>query len=1049
MRQSILKFTVSLCCLLISLSTFAQNSIRITGTVKDSEGLSVISAVVRQTDKTSNATVTDKDGKFKMILPKDKSIEISCLGYITKIIKVDGKVKDLDITLELDTQQIEELVVIGYGTQKKSDLTGAVGVTDMSDIQKAPVASVDQALSGRIAGVYVTSSDDQPGSDMNIVIRGGNSLTQSNSPLYVVDGFPMLDFSPASLNPHDIKSMTILKDASATAIYGSRGANGVIIIETETGREGRTTVSYDGYVGVASAANRMEMMSPYEFLVYQSEVNPSYVNSYYLKDGLTLDDYKNEKGIDWQDLLFRDALIHSHSLSVNGGNKKTSFNAALSYTDHQGVVINSGYNRYKGRIYVNHKFNDYVRFNVATDYSRDEAHGDIATQSSNTTQQYAGYLMYRTWGSRPVVGIGEEDLSDLLYDPDALSTDTRFNPILDTENSQRKKTGEYIRVNANLTVNILPELELMVKGGIYSRVWRETSFYNSQTSKGSSLLASNTKGVNGLVNFREARSFLNENTLKYHKKFNKKHDFTALAGWTIQADNIEQWEMAGENVLMESLGISGIDNGTPGAIKAVVTDNRMMSFLARLNYNYSNRYLVTASFRADGSSKFSKDNRWGFFPSAAFAWNVSNEKFMKPAAHIINVLKLRLSYGETGNDRIADYGRFAGLTSSYSQYYSFNNTTPKPGVIANSIGNHDLRWETTAQADLGVDIELFKGRIKATVDLYSKQTRDLLLNAHIPYTSGYSKIYKNVGSMSNSGLEISFSTINFQRKKFSWTTDFNISFNRNRIKSLNEGETRYLSPISQDWTMSSVNLYMAEVGSSSAQFIGLIWDGVYGYEDFDERDGKYTLKKNVPANGLSREVIQPGDIKYRDIDGDGTITDKDIVVIGRALPIHFGGLNNEFVLGNFALNIFFQWSYGNDVMNANRMYLEGNLTNRPLLNQFKSYTNRWTPQNTSSTLFRAGGAGPTGFYSNRTLEDASYLRLKTVQFSYNFPSKWCNAIKAQRIQLYLSGQNLFTWTKYSGMDPEVSVRNSALTPGFDYSAYPRSRTFVFGLKATF
>ena len=249
--------------------------------------------------------------------------------------------------------------------------------------------------------------------------------------------------------------------------------------------------------------------------------------------------------------------------------------------------------------------------------------------------------------------------------------------------------------------------------------------------------------------------------------------------------------------------------------------------------------------------------------------------------------------------------------------------------------------------------------------------------------------------------------------------------------------------------MSSVNLYMAEVGSSSAQFIGLIWDGVYGYEDFDERDGKYTLKKNVPANGLSREVIQPGDIKYRDIDGDGTITDKDIVVIGRALPIHFGGLNNEFVLGNFALNIFFQWSYGNDVMNANRMYLEGNLTNRPLLNQFKSYTNRWTPQNTSSTLFRAGGAGPTGFYSNRTLEDASYLRLKTVQFSYNFPSKWCNAIKAQRIQLYLSGQNLFTWTKYSGMDPEVSVRNSALTPGFDYSAYPRSRTFVFGLKATF
>lgn len=303
--------------------------------------------------------------------------------------------------------------------------------------------------------------------------------------------------------------------------------------------------------------------------------------------------------------------------------------------------------------------------------------------------------------------------------------------------------------------------------------------------------------------------------------------------------------------------------------------------------------------------------------------------------------------------------------------------------------------------------------------------------------------------MSNSGVELSFSTINVQKRRFSWKSDFNISFNRNRINSLNEGETRLLTPISQDWTMSNVNLYMAETGNSAAQFIGLVWDGVYGYDDFDYDGTTYRLKKEIPANGMSRDVIQPGDVKYRDIDGDGTITDKDIVVIGRALPIHFGGFNNEFNLGNFSLSVFLQWSYGNDVMNANRMYLEGNLTNRPLLNQFKSYANRWTPENTESNLFRAGGAGPTGFYSSRTIEDGSFLRLKTVQLSYNFPSRWCQAIRAQRINIYLSGQNLFTWTKYSGMDPEVSVRNSALTPGFDYSAYPRSRTFVFGLKAIF
>lgn len=1027
----------------------AQNSVKVSGTVRDTDGISVISAVVKQAGNKKNATVTDIDGNFKIIVPQGQAIEISCLGFISKTVTVTDKSRNLDIVLEPDTQKLDELVVIGYGTQKKSDLTGAVGLTNVAELQKAPVTSADQAMAGRIAGVQVTSGDDQPGSEMSIVIRGGNSLTQSNSPLYVVDGFPMVDFSMSSLNPQDIKTISILKDASASAIYGSRGANGVIIIETKTGNEGRTTVSYDGYVGVAMAANRMEMMSPYEFVKYQLEVNPTYVNSAYFKDGKTLEDYRDIKGIDWQDLLFRNAMIHNHSLSVSGGSKRTTFNASLSYTDHQGVIINSGYNRYRGRIYLNHKVNDRIRFNVAADYSRDKAYGDIATQSSNTTQQYAGYLMYRTWGSRPVTGVGEDSLDELLYDPDALSVDSRFNPIVDTQNSDRKKNGSYVHFNANATFLILPELELTIKGGLYNRTWRETSYYNSNTSKGSSLLASNTKGVNGTVNFREARSYLNENTLKYRKKFKKLHDFTALAGWTIQSDNSDTWEFGGEKLLIEQLGISGIDNGTPSAVKAVLSGNRMMSFLTRLNYNYDDRYLLTASFRADGSSKFSKENRWGYFPSAAFAWNISNEKFMKNASRVINVLKLRLSYGETGNDRIGDYSRFASMNSSYSNYYSFGNTAPKPGITASSMGNQDLKWETTSQFDLGLDMEFFKGRIKATIDLYDKYTRDLLLYANVPYTSGYSRIYKNIGKMGNSGLEFSLSTINVKSRIFSWRSDFNISFNRNRIKSLNEGETRLLTPISQDWTMSSVNLYLAEVGSSAARFIGLVWDGVYGYDDFYFDGTSYTLRKDVPANGMSRDVIQPGDVKYRDIDGDGTITDKDVVVIGNALPLHYGGFNNEFTIGNFSLNLFFQWSYGNDVMNANRMYLEGNQTNRPLLNQFKSYADRWTPENTSSRIFRAGGAGPTGYYSSRTLEDGSFLRLKTVQIAYDFPSRWCQAIHAQRISLYLSGQNLFTWTKYSGMDPEVSVRNSALTPGFDYSAYPRSRTFVFGLKATF
>lgn len=1019
---------------------------QISGTIRSTtDGTPVVGAVVREKNSDSNAAVSDKNGNFRLSVPDGALLEVTCLSYTTKEVAI-GQRTDYTIELDTDVQQVDEVVVIGYGSQKKSDLTGSVATAKMNDLQKAPVASFDQALAGRIAGVQVTSADDQPGGGMEIVIRGGNSLTQSNSPLYVVDGFPMTDFNPSSLNPQDIKSISILKDASATAIYGSRGANGVVMIETQGGKAGRTTVTYDGYVGMASTSNRMELMDPYDFVAYQLEANPSYTKSVYLKDGKTLEDYRGMKGIDWQELLFRNAVIHSHNLSVSGGNDKTTFSVSGSYTDHDGVVDYSGYKRYKARVYLNHKFNKRVRFNVAADYSRDEATGDIASQSTNTTQQYASYLMYRTWGARPVMGVGQDDITGSLFDPDA--QDTRFNPVLDVKNSERIKKGEYFRGNLNLSIMLHKNLELMIKGGFYNRTWRETGFYNSETSKGSSLMASNTKGVNGTVDFREARSWLNENTLTYRKKFNRVHDLTVLAGWTLQGNNEERWGFAGEQVPIEQLGISGIDNGIPGANTSYVSANRLMSYLGRVMYNYDNRYLLTASFRADGSSKFAKNNRWGYFPSAAFAWRLSEENFLKNVKVISNA-KLRLSYGLTGNDQIGDFSRFPQMSMAYGNYYPFNNKTPQPGISNTSMGNQRLKWETTEQVNAGLDLELFRGRIALTVDWYNKKTRDLLLNAGVPYTTGYSKIYKNVGCIRNRGWEFSLSTVNVEARNFRWTSDFNISFNQNRILSLNDDETRLLTPVTQGWEMSTVNLYMAEVGAPAAQFIGLIWDGVYNYDDFDLVGSKYVLRPDRSANGSSREVIQPGDIKYRDIDGDGTITDRDVVVIGRAQPIHIGGFNNNFTWGRFSLNVFLQWSYGNDVMNANRIYMEGNQTNRPALNQFKSYTERWTPENPDSDMFRVGGQGPVGYYSTRTLEDGSFLRLKTVQLSYNLPAKACRAIGVQNVTLYVSGQNLATWTNYSGMDPEVSVRNSALTPGFDYSAYPRSRTYVFGAKITF
>ena len=413
----------------------------------------------------------------------------------------------------------------------------------------------------------------------------------------------------------------------------------------------------------------------------------------------------------------------------------------------------------------------------------------------------------------------------------------------------------------------------------------------------------------------------------------------------------------------------------------------------------------------------------------------------------IDDAKLRISYGVTGNNRVGDYSIYPSLT--LSDYYSFNNGQPADAIITNSLGNNDLSWESTDQIDLGLDLRLFKNRFNLTVDWYQKITRDLLLNANIPYSSGYKTVYKNIGKIRNRGLEITLNTVNVKTKNFEWDSDFNISFNRSRVLALAEGEENYLSKINFTGDYSTKYLYLAKVGEPVAQFYGIQWDGVYGYEDFDRNSmGDYVLKKSVPTNGSARDAIQPGDIKYVDQNGDGVVNDQDNVVIGRCEPIHMGGFNNNFTYKNLSLNVFFQWSYGYDVMNANRIVFEGNYSNASI-NQFKSYVDRWTPENTDSKNFRVGGRGPSGIYSSRTIEDGSYLRLKTLQLSYTLPKKFTRKLKLQTVQVYVSGQNLWTWTNYSGLDPEVSVRHTVLTPGFDYSAYARNRIYTAGVKIVF
>ena len=1012
----------------------------VTGEVRDEAGNPVVGAAVLVQGTNKGQTV-GADGKFAIEAAAGETLVVSMLGYATQELRV-GNRTHLNVTLAEDSKMIESVVVeIGYGNQRLVDVTGTLGRVKMEDLVKAPVASFDQALQGRLAGVSVSSSDGTPGAEMDIVIRGANSLTQSNSPLYVVDGFPIEDFSSAAINTADIASLTVLKDASATAIYGSRGANGVIIIETNKGQEGKPKVTYNGTVGFQEVTKRMELMTPYEFVVYQIERSPSNLDRYLTKPERTLDFYRTHEGIDWQDRLFRTALMHTHNVSVSGGTKQTRYVVSGSAVDQDGVIDNSGYKKYQGRVSLDTQLGKRVKLSVNANYTHDKTHGQTTSKSLASANAYASYLMYRTWAYRPVI-LNTSD-SESLFDDD---NDTSvMNPIISNANEQTTKKTSTFLSNAKVEWEIIDGLKLTVRAGYGKKTIRQEEFNNSLTYQGFPR-AGNNKGVNATFSERTLDDWMNENTLVYKREFAGKHKLDATVGYTMQGTVTSNYGFGTSYIPNEFLGLSGMDDGIPYSTTALLSENALMSWLGRVNYSYRSRYIFTASFRADGSSKFTPGNRWGIFPSGAFAWRLGQEKFMRKLKFVDDA-KLRVSYGVTGNNRIGDFATYPSLTQS--DYYSFGNGTPSEAVVPNNLGNRELTWESTEQVDLGLDLSLFRNRVNLTVDLYRKTTRDLLLNANLPFTSGYSSVYKNVGKVRNDGLELTLSTVNVDTKDFKWTSDFNISFNRNRVMALAEGQESLLSTVAFTSDFNSTPLYIARVGGPIAAFYGIAWDGVYGYDDFEtDATGAYVLKKNVPTNGDARETIQPGDIKYVDQNGDGIVNDQDMVIIGRTTPIHTGGFNNNFTYKGLSLNVFFQWSYGNDIMNANRIIFEGNYNGKNI-NQFRSYVDHWTPENQTSRNFRPGGQGPRGIYSSRTIEDGSFLRLKTVQLSYTLPQRWVDRLRLEQVQVYVSGQNLWTLTGYSGLDPEVSTRNSALTPGYDYSAYARNRTYTVGLKIVF
>ena len=1044
--------------------TVAMAQVLVRGTVVDQTGESVIGASI-QVKGTTQGTITDIDGKFSLGVPDKKSvIVVSFIGYATKELQVDTS-KPMSIVLEEDTKVLDEVVVVGYQEVRKKDLTGSVAKADMNELLNTPVGSFDQNLGGRIAGVNVSSSEGTPGGTMNIVIRGNNSLTQDNSPLYVIDGFPVEDAAIAStINPSDIESLDILKDASATAIYGARGANGVVIITTKKGKVGKAQLSYDGSVTMQHVTRTIPMMDAYEFVKLQAEMYPEQMtssNGGYLMEWegkqWTLEDYRNIDQYNWQDEIFRTALQHNHNLRLSGGTEGVRYNASLSYYNQEGILLNSGYERLQGRMNTVVR-RDKLNMSLTANYSR-----SIQTGSTPSENSYSGMnnLFYSVWGYRPVT-FPNKPLSSLMDNvmDDAVdnSNDYRFNPIKSQKNEYRKSYTNNLQMNGFAEYEFIKGLKLKVSGGYTYDARKNDQFNNSKTRYGG---PTSTDKVNAQVVRNERLTWLNENTLTYQTNIKKKHFFNTLVGITFQNSDYEYYSFKTIHIPNESLGMAGMNEGQASTTNSYKTSWSMMSYLARLNYNYKSKYYATASFRADGSSKFNKDNRYGYFPSGSLAWSFSEEEFMKPLKSVLSSGKVRLSWGLTGNNRIGEYdyyallavlksrvGSYTSTNSLPSGVYPFDNDATNAGVVPTSLPNKDLKWETTEQWNAGLDLGFFDERIGITMDIYRKTTRDLLLDASLPFSSGYYSATKNIGKVRNDGLELSLNTVNFQTRAFKWTTNFNISFNKNKVLALSENQTALLTAAQFDQNYNGQSSYIAKVGLPMGLMYGYVYEGTYKYDDFNKSGNSYSLKPGVPHYSTETNT-QPGMPKYADLNGDGVVDSNDRTIIGRGLPIHTVGFTNNFEYKGIDLSIFFQWSYGNDIMNANRLFFESSNNRSRELNQFASYANRWTPENPTSDIPAATNSSSNRVISSRIIEDGSYLRLKNVTVGYTFPAKLVKKWKIDKARVYVAAQNLWTCTGYSGYDPEVSVRNSALTPGLDYSSYPRAYSISFGVSLGF
>ncbi len=1053
--------------------------IQVTGVVIDEVDESPLIGVTVMEVGTQKGVITDIDGNYSITVKDENSrLSFTYIGKEAKTIRV-GNRRKVDVTMGDQANELNELVVIGYGSAKKSDLTGSVASMKASAIEESRSASFTSALAGKIAGVMAIQNGGDPGAGINIKIRGASSVSAGTSPLYVIDGVLMensqSEVSGASrmgdtsldpmalINPNDIASIEVLKDASATAIYGSRGANGVVIITTKSGtKDGSTQLSFSADAGFdLLPQKRTYALSGEEYEDYMRLRFPlpvDFVPGETVLTGNTAlgwnqDGTPKRTGINrvWQDEIFRLGVSQNYNVSLRGSSKKNTYAFSLGYYDKKGIVKNSDMNRFSYSMKAESTVNNFLKLGMNLSGSVMVNNGIVNATNQTQSNIFTQMLIFRP-------NITDREIEDST---DADDPGSSWNNPITNLNSVTQRTDAR-RTQGTAYVVITPSKHWTLRSTIggYMTDAKSKNFYPSTSGMGRVDKGRATHGVARTTNL------LNENTLTYMQTFNKIHTVNVMGGITFQRTIFDNLTTTTTGLEIESLDEESLKFGA----NILAPENSysyysLMSYLGRVNYTLKNRYLFTASFRADGSSKFPKGNKFSYFPSGAFAWKMNEEAFLKDVEKI-DQLKLRLSYGRTGNQSI---NTLAALAMMSKKYYSFNTaqgTTGSPiinmGVIPGTIGSDKLRWETTDQYNVGIDLSLFNSRVNFTADVYYKYTTDLLITEQLPGISGYQSVVRNIGSVVNKGLELNLGTVNMNRKDFTWTSDLNISFNKNKVKNIGSGDRIPITPtaIMQGHFL---DVFYVREGYPIGAMFGYKTDGLYQCRDFSDfydasgnfisdkaqqkviydeiksNNKQFTLKEGVVSRG---NAVEPGYLKLKKQGEGDVINSDDRVYLGSNEPKFFGGFTNRFSYKNFELSVFLQFSYGNKLFNTNHAMLRG-YNNYNIEQQY--YDDMWTIDKQDAPLHTySDGLGrqtPTDLQA----EDASYLKVKEISFSYRLPKKTLRHLGVKGAKVFVSGINLFTFTKYSWYDPEFSSTNP-LTGGLDKYSYPTARTLNAGFS---